>query len=112
MKKIKFSNDLLKCYKDFLDNGKTERECVSFTKKMLDENGFKCVCEYETLNAGDKVYYINRDKSIYMAIIGKEKLENANINLDRINEIKKEKEKKKKNIKNKKKKKKKTISRK
>ena len=70
---MKFSDE----YMYFLNKGKTERECVAFAKKMLDENGFKCICEYETLTAGDKVYYINRDKSIYMAIIGKEKLENG-----------------------------------
>ena len=70
---MKFSDE----YMYFLNKGKTERECVAFAKKMLDENGFKCICEYETLNAGDKVYYINRDKSIYMAIIGKERLENG-----------------------------------
>ena len=70
---MKFSDE----YIYFLNKGKTERECVAFAKKMLDENGFKCICEYETLNPGDKVYYINRDKSIYMAIIGKDKLENG-----------------------------------
>ena len=70
---MKFSDE----YIYFLNKGKTERECVAFTKKMLDENGFKCICEYESLKSGDKVYYINRDKSIYVAIIGKEKLENG-----------------------------------
>ena len=70
---MKFSDE----YIYFLNKGKTERECVAFAKKMLDENGFKDICEYETLKAGDKVYYINRDKSIYVAVIGKEKLENG-----------------------------------
>ena len=70
---MKFSDE----YIYFLNKGKTERECVAFAKKMLDENGFKCICEYETLKLGDKVYYINRDKSIYAAVIGKEKLENG-----------------------------------
>lgn len=70
---MKFSDE----YIYFLNKGKTERECTSFVKKMLDENGFKCICEYETLKPGDKVYYINRDKSIYAAVIGKEKLENG-----------------------------------
>ena len=64
-------------YIKFLNNAKTERECTAFAKKMLDENGFKCICEYQTLKPGDKVYYINRDKSVYAAIIGKEKLENG-----------------------------------
>ena len=73
---INFSNEFIY----FLNNGKTERECASFAKKMLDENGFKCICEYETLNPGDKVYYINREKSVYAAVIGNQKLE-AGINV-------------------------------
>ena len=56
---MKFSDE----YIYFLNKGKTERECVAFTKKMLDENGFKCICEYEILNPGDKVYYINKERS-------------------------------------------------
>jgi len=70
---MKFSDE----YIYFLNKGKTERECVIFAKKMLDENGFKDICECETLKPGDKVYYINRDKSIYAAVVGKEKLENG-----------------------------------
>ena len=70
---LKFSDE----YIYFLNKGKTERECAAFTKKMLEENGFKCICEYETLKPDDKVYYINRDKSVYAAVIGKEKLENG-----------------------------------
>ena len=61
----------------FLNKGKTERECASFAKKMLNENGFKCICEYERLNPGDKVYYINKNKSVYAAIIGKQKVEDG-----------------------------------
>lgn len=64
-------------YMYFLNNGKTERECASFIKKMLDENGFKCICEFETLKPGDKVYYVNRNKSVYAAIIGNDKLDNG-----------------------------------
>ncbi len=70
---FKFSDE----YIYFLNNAKTERECVSFAKKMLDENGFKNICDCQNLNKGDKVYYINRDKAIYMAIIGEENLENG-----------------------------------
>lgn len=70
---MKFSDE----YIYFLNKVKTERECVAFAKKMLEENGFKDICECETLKSGDKVYYINRDKSIYAAVIGKEKVENG-----------------------------------
>ena len=62
-------------YMYFLNNGKTERECVKFARKMLEENGFKNVLDCDTLIAGDKVYYINRNKSVYAAVIGTEKLE-------------------------------------
>lgn len=58
----------------FLNKVKTEREAVKFVKKMLDENGFCDVNAKEQLVAGDKVYYINRDKNMYIAVIGKEQL--------------------------------------
>ena len=57
-------------YMDFLNHSKTEREIVKSTKKIAEEKGFKNICEYETLKPGDKVYYNNRDKSIYLAVIG------------------------------------------
>jgi aspartyl aminopeptidase len=64
-------------YMYFLNKVKTEREAVHFVKKMLKENGFANICEKETLVPGDKVYYINHDKSMYMAVIGREPLENG-----------------------------------
>ncbi len=70
---FKFSDE----YIYFLNKVKTEREAVSFTKKMLDENSFRNINELEAIKPGDKVYYINRDKTIYAAVIGEEKLENG-----------------------------------
>ena len=70
---MKFSDE----YMYFLNNGKTERECTSFTKKMLEENGFQELNTKNEINSGDKVYYINRNKNIYAAVIGNEKLENG-----------------------------------
>lgn len=67
-------------YKDFLDNGKTERLCVEYCIKLAQEKGFK---EYKSgmkLKAGDKVYFNNRGKAIMLAVIGKEKLDKG-INL-------------------------------
>ena len=64
-------------YLNFLNVAKTEREAVKYVKKTLDENGFKDVSTIERLNPGDKVYYINRNKSVYMAVIGSENLENG-----------------------------------
>ena len=62
-------------YMNFLNKAKTEREFVKEAKKIADLNGFKDLSEYDTLNAGDRVYFINRNKSMYLAIIGQEKME-------------------------------------
>lgn len=62
-------------YIDFLNKAKTEREAVDVVKGMAIAKGFKCICEYDELKPGDKVFYSNRGKSIYLAVIGEEKLE-------------------------------------
>ena len=62
-------------YKDFLSASKTERLAVKEAKARLDKAGYKNAEELKSVKPGDKVYYINRDKSIYMAVIGEEKLE-------------------------------------
>ena len=52
-------------YMNFLNNSKTEREIVKSSKELAEKNGFKNICEFENLKAGDKVYYIssnNRSK--------------------------------------------------
>lgn len=62
-------------YIDFLNEGKTERECVEIAKQMAEANGFKAIENVKKIKAGDKVYYINRDKNIILAVIGEEELE-------------------------------------
>ncbi len=64
-------------YIKFLNNAKTEREAIAEAKKIAEENGYKDISSFDTLNPGDKVYFINREKSMYLAIIGTEKLENG-----------------------------------
>lgn len=68
---FKFSDE----YIYFLNKVKTEREAVHFVEKMLKENGFCNIYEKEILTQGDKVYYINHDKSMYIAVIGNKPLE-------------------------------------
>lgn len=53
----------------------TEREAVEFSKEILQKNGFVDLREKPTLMPGDKVYYINRAKSVYVAVIGTDTLE-------------------------------------
>ena len=64
-------------YMDFLNKSKTEREFANNAKELLDNNGFINIEEKSTLNIGDKVYYINRNKCVYIAVIGKEVLSNG-----------------------------------
>ena len=64
-------------YIKYLNESKTEREIVKNSTKIARENGFKAIDEYETLKAGDKVYFVNRDKNIFLAVIGSENIENG-----------------------------------
>ena len=64
-------------YMEYLNKAKTEREFIKQAKKLADENGFKDIMEFSNLKAGDKIYFINREKSMYLAIIGEESIENG-----------------------------------
>ncbi len=59
-------------YKTFLDNSKTERDASGLAKKLAEENGFKPFSFSEKLKAGDKRYFLNRDKNIFLIRVGKE----------------------------------------
>jgi aspartyl aminopeptidase len=64
-------------YKEFLNKGKTEREFVRETTELAKSNGFKDAEKMENLEAGDKIYYLNREKNIVLAVIGKEDILNG-----------------------------------
>ena len=62
-------------YRDFLDNGKTERECIDTIVNTIEKSGY---CELESLikegaalKTGDKVYSVWMNKSIAMFQIGR-----------------------------------------
>ncbi|MBQ3074579.1 MAG: aminopeptidase, partial [Clostridia bacterium] len=57
-------------YKAFLNAAKTEREAVSFAKNLAEKNGFLPLVYGNEYKVGDRVYYINRDKAMILAIIG------------------------------------------
>lgn len=59
----------------YLNSCKTEREAVAFSEEILNKNNFVNLKDKVALVPGDKVYYINRDKAIYIAIIGEKPLE-------------------------------------
>lgn len=59
-------------YIDFINTAKTEREAAREIQAAAEHAGFVEVSRTDQLRPGDKVYYINRGKSVYMAIIGRE----------------------------------------
>ena len=67
--------NLSKKYMDFLNIAKTEREFIKKARKMADENGYKDIMEFDSLKPGDKIYFVNREKSMYLAMIGENSIE-------------------------------------
>jgi len=61
-------------YKDFLTQCKTERECVAETIRLAEECGFKPLESFDTLKEGDKIYAVNKLRSVMLAVIGSEKI--------------------------------------
>lgn len=69
--------NLVENYKNFLDNGKTERECVVQIIQKARENGYKDISEYAELKSGDKVYVQKMNKAIALFQLGSENIENG-----------------------------------
>lgn len=57
-------------YKQFLDNGKTERESAREAVKIAKEHGFTEHKLGEKFKKGDKKYYVNRDRSVMLVSVG------------------------------------------
>ncbi len=58
-------------YKTFLDEGKTEREVCAYVVAAAEKAGYKPFEFGKKLKAGDKVYYNNRGKNVYLIRMGK-----------------------------------------
>ena len=71
------------CYRECLDEGKTERECVAKTIRMARAAGYRDIREAiaakkegkEGLKAGDKVYAVYAERAIVLFQIGKKPIE-------------------------------------
>ena len=61
-------------YKQYLDNGKTERECTDYTIQLAQAQGFVPYQRGMELKPGDKVYRSNRGKSVMLVKIGRQDL--------------------------------------
>ncbi|MBQ4559344.1 MAG: aminopeptidase [Tyzzerella sp.] len=68
-------------YKDYLNKGKTERECIREAVKQAKEVGYRdlkdVIANGEQLKCGDKVYAVCMDKTIALFHIGEEPLESG-----------------------------------
>ncbi len=71
-------------YKAFISDNKTERECCAAAVDMAREAGYvdlaDAVAEGRALKAGDKVYAVNRAKSLMLVNLGTDDLE-AGVNI-------------------------------
>ena len=64
-------------YKTFLDMGKTERDAVTAMIELAQEAGFAPYRRGMALKPGDRIYRVNREKAIVLAVIGEESLANG-----------------------------------
>ncbi|MBQ6622930.1 MAG: aminopeptidase [Mogibacterium sp.] len=68
-------------YKQCLDAGKTERECVRLSIRMAEEAGYRNLRDLirsgEKLATGDKVYAVYNEKLLVLYHIGEEPIENG-----------------------------------
>ena len=80
-KEVKELNKLNKEYREFLNDAKTERECVKKAVSMAENAGYinlaDAVASGKTLKAGDKVYSVGMKKMISLFQIGKRPLEDG-----------------------------------
>lgn len=57
-------------YKAFLNAAKTEREAVEWAVREAEANGFVPYDPTVSCKPGDRVYRVNRGKSVMLAVIG------------------------------------------
>ena len=69
------NEQLVEEYKSFLNNGKTERECVEEIIKIAQKKGYKDISNFSKLKTGDKVYVTKMNKAIALFEIGSEAME-------------------------------------
>lgn len=70
-------DEIVSSYKKFLDNGKTERECVEQIVEKAEKCGYKNALTLTSIKTGDKVYIKKMEKAIALFEIGSEKIENG-----------------------------------
>lgn len=67
-------SDLINNYKNFLNNGKTERECAKQIIELAEKNGYKDLNSVSSVKPGDKVYIQKMNKAVALFELGTEPL--------------------------------------
>lgn len=62
-------------YKEFMNTAKTEREAVEEIIRIAKASGFKAIEKVKNAKEGSKVYMVNRNKNVALAVLGKEPIE-------------------------------------
>ncbi|MDR1204788.1 MAG: aminopeptidase [Peptococcaceae bacterium] len=71
---LKASDDYCQAYMRFLDQGKTERECVRYAVTQAKRSGFVPFDPDHAYPPGSKIYVNNRDKAAALAVVGKKSI--------------------------------------
>ena len=74
---IAAADEFCEGYKKFLNASPVEREAVVYTVKAAEAAGFAPFDPDKTYKAGDRVYLVNRDKAVALAVIGKNGVKNG-----------------------------------
>ncbi len=78
-KQLQELETLCREYREFLDKGKTERECAALTVEMAEAAGYRNLKEVitagEKLQAGDKIYAVCMGKAVVLFHLGEKNIE-------------------------------------
>ena len=76
-KVVEEAYEYAKNYVKFLDASKTEREAVVESIRIAEAAGYRAWNFGDAINVGDKLYYNNRGKNIFLFRIGTENINNG-----------------------------------
>ncbi|MGN0805155.1 MAG: aminopeptidase [Candidatus Coproplasma sp.] len=80
-KELKRIFDYAEEYKEFLFTSKTERGATATAKKIAESKGYKPYMFGDKIKAGDKLYFINRDKNIFIIRVGSRNIEEYGVKI-------------------------------
>ncbi|MCM1437600.1 MAG: aminopeptidase [Roseburia sp.] len=78
---LKAMFDYAEDYKKFLYTSKTERGATATAEKLCRERGYKRYMFGDKIKAGDKLYFINRDKNIFIVRVGTNDVEKHGVKI-------------------------------